>query len=368
MKIEKIKKEGVYLTIILMNLGIVLNAYGLNIYRYLIYFPAVLGLFFLLLNKFRINGMSIKNNPVNAAFFLLIINGILHLPFLNETGYSQLFFILAALLPLLVFKQFVINWRFVSIIYMIGFLLVIVGRKVSIDFSLENFFKSDTSSVETNQHPFVFGILALFFLYKKDKIFFLLNLIFVILSFKRIVFLGVVAAIPFVFIERNHRTILKNNRWLFLVPNVIALFIIVSFTQGLYDDLIKSITGLSAGYFTMGRNIIYEPIVNKFFEMNLFEKLFGLGQAFAYNLSISYINDAVHNDLLVLLIDQGIIFFSLFFLLLYKSRIVFPIIFSNMLYLTDNTLIYTFYLFVFFLLVNNLNTTNENTYSTQPLR
>ena len=176
--------------------------------------------------------------------------------------------------------------------------------------------------------------------------------------------MGVIAAIPFVLLERNNRIILKNKRWLFLAANIAVLFIIISFTQGLYDNLIREITGLSAGHFTMGRNILYEPIVDKFFEMNLFEKLFGLGQAFTYNLSISNIGDSPHNDLLVLLLDQGIIVFSLFFLWIYKVKIVSPVIFINMLFITDNTLIYTFFIFVFFLLVNNLNTADENTYRT----
>lgn len=364
MKIEKLKTYSIYLTLIIMNLGVGFTGKGLDAFRYLKYFPAVLGLFFLFLNRFKLNNLSIKNNPVNAAFFILIINGILHFPILNEIGYEQLFFILAAMLPFLVFKQYIINWKFISIIYILGYLVAISGNDLLINFSLDQFLTSDTSSAETNQHPFVFGILTILFLYKQDKKYFLLNLIFVIISFKRIVFLGVLASIPFVLIERHRRNILKNKRWLFLFANVIVLFIIISFSQGLYDNLIKDITGLSVGQFTMGRNTLYKPIVDKFFEMNFFEKLFGLGQAFTYNLSISNIGDAPHNDLLVLLLDQGIFVFILFFLLIYKSKIVYPIIFTNMLFLTDNTLIYTFYLFAFFLIINNIKENNENTYST----
>jgi len=347
-----------------MNIGVGLTGNGLDAFRYLKYFPAVLGLFFLFLNNFRLNGLSIKNNPVNAAFFLIIINGIVHFPFLDVVGYSQLFFILAALLPFLVFKQYIINWRFVSVLYILGYLLAIGGNGISINFSIEGFFTSDMSSAETNQHPYVFGLLALLFLYRKDKLFLVINFIFLFLAFKRIVFLGFIAAIPFVLIEKYNKAILRNKRWLFLVPNMIALFIIISFTQGLYDDLIKDVTGLTVGFFTMGRNILYEPIVNSFFEMNVFEKFFGLGQAFTYNLSISSIGDAPHNDLLVLLIDQGLIVFSLFFLWIYKVKIIYPIIFTNALFLTDNTLIYTFYLFAFFLLVNNIKENNENSYRT----
>lgn len=358
--LEKLKTYSIYFTLIIMNLGVVLKAYGLDLFRYLIYFPAVLGLFFLFLNKFKLDSFSLKYNPVSIAFFLLIVNGLLHLPIIDAVGYSQLFFILAGLLPIFIFRRLRVHWRYVSIIYIVGYLLAIGGNEFAIDFSLERFFTSDISSAETNQHPFVFGVLTLFFLYNRDKKFFLLNLIFVVLSFKRIVFLGVLAAIPFVLIERQSRIIMKNKRWLFLVANIMVLFIIISFTEGLYDDLIKDITGLSAGHFTMGRNTLYEPLVNKFFEMNFLEKIFGLGQAFTYNLSISYIGDAPHNDLLVLLIDQGVIVFCLFFLWIYKVRVIYPIIFSNVLFITDNTLIYTFYTFIFFLLVNNLNTPYEN--------
>lgn len=347
-----------------MNLGVVLKTYGLDAFSYLRYFPIILGLVFLLLNKFRFNGLSIKKNPLNAAFSLLIINGILHFPLIDNVGFFQLFFISAALLPFLVFKNFEVNLRVVSLIYIIGFLLTIGGNTVLIDFSLERFFTSDTSSLETNQHPFVFGILTLLFLYKKENKYFLLNLLFVILSFKRIVFLGVLASVPFVLIERNNRTILKNKRWLFLVLNILLISIIISFTSGLYDDFIREITGLSVGHFTMGRNSLYKPLIDVFNKMNLWQHLFGLGQSYSYNLTLDIIGNSPHNDLLVILIDHGIIVFSLFFLWIYKEKKLFPIIFTNVLFLTDNTLIYVFYLFIFMLIVDNLRENNENTYST----
>ncbi len=360
LNLEKLKTYSIYITLVIMNLGVVLKAYGLDSFRYLIYFPAVLGLFFLILNKFRLEGLSVKNNTVNAAFFLLVINGILHLPLLNEVGYSQLFFILSALLPVIVFKSFSLNWRYISIIFVSGYILAIGGNEISIEFSLQRFFTSDISSAETNQHPFVFGILTLFFLYKKDKKFFLLNLFFVLLSFKRIVFVGVLAAIPFVLIERHNRIILKNKRWLFLIANVIVLFIIISFTQGLYDDLIREITGLSSGHFTSGRQLIYSEIINEFNNSSVLNKLFGNGQGFTFLLTTNLIKHAPHNDLLVLLIDHGIIVFVIFIALLYKTKILNPVLFTNIIFITDNTLVYTFYLMILFLVVNYF-TNNKQT-------
>ena len=336
-----------------MNIGLAVEFIEFKFLRYLIYAPVILVIFSLFRNKFVLSSFHFKRNSINFSFLLIIISGFLHLPILGFSGLSQLFFISIASLPFIINNDFKFNWRYVSLIFILSFLILSLYSSFSIDFSLLSFLKSETSSLETNQHPFVFGIMTLFFLYKRDKLFFILNLIFVIISFKRIVFIGLLFAIPIVLLERKNIIILRNKRWLFLVLNLLFIYTIFLFTTGAFNQAIEQFTGISIGEFTQGRNNILTPVVDYYIEMSIFEKLFGLGQGFAYDFSIFEIGHALHNDVLSILIDHGLLIFILFSYYAYQEVNIFPVVYTNFLFLTDNTLIYTVYIFIFLLMINN---------------
>lgn len=338
-----------------MNIGLSVEFIEFKFLRYLIYSPIILVIFSLFRDKFVLSSLSPKRNSINFSFLLILISGFLHLPMLGFTGLSQLFFILTASLAFIINNNYKFNWRFISLIFIFSFLILSSYSNFSIDLSIESFLKSNSSSLETNQHPFVFGIMALFFLYKRDNLFFIINLIFVIISFKRIVFIGLLFAIPIVLLERKNIIILRNKRWFFLVLNLFYVYIIILFTNGVFNEVIEQYTGLSIGHLTQGRNNIFSPIVDQYIDMGIFEKLFGMGQGFTYDLSIYESANAPHNDILTILIDHGIFIFILFFYYSYQEVRLFPVIFTNFLFLTDNTMIYTVYIFVLLLLINNLN-------------
>lgn len=336
-----------------MNIGLAVEFTEFKFLRYLIYAPIFLVALSLLKNKYVLSSFHYKKNSINFSFLLLIISAFLHLPLLGITGFYQLFFIISASLPFIIFNKYEFNWRFISLIFMFSFLILTSYSSFSIDLSIESFLKSETSSFETNQHPFVFGIMTLFFLYKRDKLFFILNLIFVIISFKRIVFIGLLFAIPIVLLERKNIIILRNKRWLLLVLNLLYIYTIILFSAGAFNETIEQFSGISIGELTQGRNNILVTVVDQFTEMNILEKLFGMGQGFTYDLSISVIGHAPHNDILSILIDHGILIFVLFFYYAYQETNVFPVVYTNFLFLTDNTLIYTVYIFIFLLMINN---------------
>ena len=338
-----------------MNIGLAIGFGEFKFLRYLIYTPIILVIFSLVINKFVLRSFSPKRNPLNFAFLLIIISGFVHLPILGFTGLSQLFFILAASLAFIIHANYDFNLRFVSLIFMLSFLILSFYSNFSIDFSLIGFLKSDTSSLETNQHPFVFGIMTLFFLYKRDYLFFILSLIFVVISFKRIVFIGLLFTIPIVLLERKNIIIFKNKRWLFLVLNVIIIYGFILFTAGTFNEAIVEFTGLSIGELTQGRNSILIPVIDEYTEMGIFEKMFGMGQGFTYDLTMFDSANAPHNDILTILIDHGIVIFFFFFYFAYQETNVFPVTFTNFLFLTDNTLIYTVYIFMLLLLTNKFN-------------
>lgn len=343
-----------------MNVGLAVEFTEFQFLRYLIYAPFILVILLLLRNKFVLRSFHYKQNSINFSFLLIIISGFFHLPILGFSGLSQLFFISVASLPFIIHNDFKFNWRYVSLIFMLSFLILSLYSSFSIDLSIEGFLTSETSSLETNQHPFVFGIMTLFFLHKRDNLFFILNLIFVILSFKRIVFIGLLFAIPIVLLERKNINILRKKRWVFLALNLFYVYAIILFTTDLFNETIEQFTGISIGELTQGRNSILPTIVDQFIEMSIFEKLFGMGQGFTYDLSILKIGHAPHNDVLSILIDHGILIFILFFYYSYQEIKIFPVVYTNFLFLTDNTLIYSAYIFIFLLLINNYNKNKLN--------
>lgn len=345
-----------------MNLGLLIELVEFKFLRYLIYAPIILVFISLFKNNLVLSSYNNKRNPINFSFFLIIISCLLHLPFLTISGFYQLFFIITASLTFIIQYDYKFNLRFISLIFITSFLILSSSTNFNFDLSIESLLKSNTSSLETNQHPFVFGIMALFFLFKKDYLFFFLNLIFVIISFKRIVILGLLFAIPIVFIERNNIKLLSDNRWIFLVLNIFYIYIIISFTSGVFNEPIQQLTGISIGEFTQGRNNILVELVDQFKEMNFFEKLFGMGQGYSYDLSISETKHAPHNDVLSILIDHGVVIFILFFYYIYQEKNIFPVIYTNILFLTDNTLIYTVYIFIFLLLINNYDNNKSKSY------
>ena len=351
---------------VFMNIGTASRIIQYEELRYLIYFPFILGIFFIIKNKFRMEAVSLKHYPLNTAFFLILISASLNFLNLSMIGLYQLLFITAALLPFLVFKEFNINWRIVSIIHIVGYLIVVSGQPITFNYSLESLINSTTSSLETNQHPFVFGILTLYFLHKKDHKWFLINLLMVLISLKRIVLLGTLVTIPFIYLEQNKQLIFHKARWIFPMVNLMLIYFILALPSGLYNNLIQEYTSVSPGYLTMGRNALYGEILEAIRYLDIYNILFGMGQGYAYSITYNYFFTSPHCDLLVLLIDHGILFYILFFGLLYRNKYLFPVIYTNIIWLTDNTLIYTFYLFTLLAINQSILASNDNSCGNNP--
>jgi hypothetical protein len=244
------------------------------------------------------------------SFLILFISGLFHILILSPNGIFQLFFILAPLLPFLVNEnKFKLNERLVSLLYLLGFIPALFHSNGSFNFSLEGLFNSEVSSLETNQHPFVFGLFVLLFLFKKDYLFFIVFLFLTLISFKRIVVLALVISIPFLLLERKYPFMFRRVSSIFVFINLFLLFLITLFVSGYFNEFIIEITGISVGQFTMGRNSIYDPLIYKLFNSSYFNIIFGYGQGSTYDFSISEISNSPHNDLLVLFLDRGLFIF-----------------------------------------------------------
>lgn len=147
-----------------------------------------------------------------------------------------------------------------------------------------------------------------------------LNTIGIIIFGKRII---IVAFIGVLILYIGRKYFWKNKQpsihpLVFVGANMIYLYMTILFANREFNHFLQQITGLSIGELTMGRNQLYKLVVTDFSKSDLIQYLFGHGimseQSIYCNLNIT--ND-VHNDILKIAYEYGIICFCVFFFTYY---------------------------------------------------
>ncbi|MEY4764997.1 MAG: hypothetical protein RI907_1670, partial [Pseudomonadota bacterium] len=198
---------------------------------------------------------------------------------------------------------------------------------------------------------FVFSLLLPIAAMQRRWVIFLLSAFLAVISLKRIALLGAFAACVFVFVPRKLGMRLIN-KWTMLAVNVIVLFIGIVYAHGTFDHAIENRTGQSANQLGMGRRYAQHEAAKTIVDAPYKFVVFGQGAGRAYDAAtkgagmLTKIN--MHNDLLKLMYEFGLVFFCVFFFLLYdtpsyKQRVI--LLYYNFLLFTDNALIYYFVLF-----------------------
>ncbi len=351
----------VALVLVATELGKVFEPLRLLKYSSLLLFALVL-----LRNKMRI----IKTNfNLIAPFVILIGYNILKIALGTPVKFSELIFIASSFVLFLVIKRFDINIRGLSVICIFAF-IISLGTNISIDFSLTAFMRSETSTGESNMLPFLFGLFSLFFLVKRDYFWFLINVIFLVLSFKRIVFLGFsVCFIAYVLPNRLRNIAL--NKWIHYFVNCGLLVVFYFLANGFFNELVREYTGLPIAHFTQGRSTHFELVFPELISRK-FEVFFvGIGQGNLLTILSKGLGEVVlfHNDLFKLFVENGFIVFSVFYYFLYKNKNqkqMLIILFINILFLTDNVLIYAPVMLLVLVILKQLEDTliSENSTST----
>lgn len=234
-----------------------------------------------------------------------------------------------------------INIKKLNIALAICFALCFVMRAQDFSLSLSNLIASDTG-YESALFPFIF---AFFFYYwlGKSKTFSVVNFIISMIAGKRIVMLGVLIILTYHFCLKYKilNRFLSSNMFLYSL-NVLSVLIFFLFFLGAFNDFIFDTFGVSANALTMGRQSLYEAaFTSNRYDMNsiLFMGI-GVGNVVRF---IDYDGFLLHNDLLKLIIENGIPITILFFFLLYHKvdrEAKGFVILWNIFLLTDNTLIY----------------------------
>ncbi|MBC7569856.1 MAG: O-antigen ligase family protein [Spirosoma sp.] len=220
-----------------------------------------------------------------------------------------------------------------------------------------------TSSIQTESSlSFYFSLLSLYFIFEKDKPKAVIAILFMILSFKRVAFVGFLAAILVQFVFTSLK--INYNRRLYSISltvfNFAYLWILLLLINGQFDEAISSTLGVSSNFLFMGRVDLYNTVLAKTGYINWFGMGVGSISTILNRLVESGNSEGtlvnLHSDILKYYLEFGIFLFPIF---LYKfihylarnSAAFCMIVMLNIILLTDNVSIYFGFMVLFYLIV-----------------
>lgn len=330
----------IMLSVVLISISLLETLYPLVRYvKYVVPFLFV----FLISLKFVKSDIK-KIHPVFFSFLIFccwsLLVSFIMTGGVNSLGLNDFIFIASYVLPLSFFYTNSISIEKVFLIFSCFFVISCLGIEFQ-SFSMEN----STAPFESGA-SFVFGVFLLYFLFEKKYRLMIFSLLFLLLSLKRIAFLGVFICVVVYYLPEKYKKIILS-RYSFLIFNFICLAVILGLGFGIYDDLIIDLTGLNVHHFTMGRFSHYQGVVEQI-ELHPWSLIFGNGIGSTYDLASIYVKTDfsvvnLHSDTLKIFFEAGFIVFSLFFLFLgfaKKTTSKLVMLYLVVLFFTDNVLIY----------------------------
>ncbi len=287
-------------------------------------------------------------------FYLFVIAGLLLSPLAVSEGIKDLFLTFAGVsVALLIQIPKVRIWNVFWVI-LAGFVVenVVYGN-------FHGGFKWDISNSESSfegNFGFMFALLTSFALMQRRYRLVILSILLSVLALKRIALLAEIGVIFFYWIgERRGKLILNSPVMVFL--NLLLIVIVVSYSTGQFNQIITQLTGQSANQFGQGRQEIQAVPSREIIAHPLNFIFVGKGSGASYELATKGFGSKnqktnLHSDLLKLVYEYGFLFFMAFIWLMYSSRSYntrLAFLLMNILFLTDNVLIY--YFLIFFLVV-----------------
>jgi hypothetical protein len=306
-------------------------------------------------------------------FLVFCLAGIMFSPLATGEGIKDIFFVFSGVSIALLFdipklKSWNIFW--LNVLAMVLFFGLFRGFRAGFEFDLA----ASKSSFEGN-FGFIFGLLAVVALLERRYRLFLLCVILAVVSLKRIALLGALIAAIFVLLgEKRGRTLL--NPPLMVLLNSLAVVALLLYGSGALDRLIVHITGMSANQFGMGRETILSVPANAIIYHPHRFIAYGQGPGAGYEHLVNLKGAAkvnLHSDLVKIIYEYGyLVFCGVIWLMYscrdYKVRVLF--LYINVLFFTDNTLIYSFFIFLFVALARFIQEKGSEKYTyihTSPL-
>lgn len=237
-------------------------------------------------------------------------------------------------------------------IILIHELVKIVLSGVSVRVNIFNWLilsQSPTEHILTTNIGFISGIVFVFLFVRGRMLYSLIPLVLVFLSGKRIVLAGVIISVIGYLILKQlsesgwKKTISSVTPSVFIVLNVLFVYLLIGFTNGNFDGLIQKYVGINAVQFSMGRQNVYRYLIDSgartWFPDGLGYTNHVLGNIIGHTLT------NVHSDLMKYYFETGIVL-SVILLIAYvrlsagSLKRIALLVYYNALMITDNITIY----------------------------
>lgn len=269
-------------------------------------------------------------------------------------GGKDIVFIASYTMPLFLFYTKEIKIDSVFWIYVSFFFISTLGQEVG-SFSIV-----ESRAFLESANSFVFGAFLLAFIMRKKYPLAILALILMLITMKRIAILGVLLCLVIWCCPPKIRSALSSAPAL-LVFNFSAVLLVILLTSGMFNELIQDLSGKGVHELTLGRTFHYIGVVIDIFQ-NPQNLVFGNGTGSAYSKAILDLSNAtipnLHSDTLKIFYEGGVICFLLFFYFIGKSESVesrILTLYTAVLFITDNVLIYSGTMFFILLLIVMFN-------------
>ena len=285
-------------------------------------------------------------------FLAFCLAGVAFMPLARLEGVKDLFFVfcgisVALLIDIPNLKTWSVFW--LNTLAMCLFFIFYGGLRSGFEFGLV-----ESKSTFEGSAAFLFGLLVIVALLERRYWLMLLSALMAVVALKRIALLAALVAAMFIILGERRGRIILNPRVMILV-NSLVLVASLLYGSGALDRPIKDLTGMSANQLGMGREELLSVPTNAMIDDPYRFLVFGAGPGGVYDHLVKFsgttqIKQALHNDLVKITYEYGYIFFLIFVWLMYSCkdyRLRTLFLYLNILYMTDNTLIYSFFLVIF---------------------
>ncbi|AKJ27916.1 hypothetical protein AAW51_1225 [Caldimonas brevitalea] len=288
-------------------------------------------------------------------FLLLVVVGAMLGPLSGRDGLQDIYLILIGVMPFALGQRYRFGWWPVFMVAVIGAVVAIVlskatGGRVSADAGIDVL---GSKSAFESPYSFVFGMLTVWAVVTKRWKEALIALVFTVLTLKRIALLGVIACVLVTLLPRRLGNLLLSPV-VMISLNALAVTLAVMYAMGQFDQLIFDLTGMSANQAGMGRRVLYfRPSMELTAHLERYVFVGG-GAGWVYDIMRAKASwghkGNLHNDVMKIVLEYGGLAMAGFFWLAYRTK-SWPIkvlwLYVNLTLLTDNTLIYTYFVFGF---------------------
>ena len=367
-------KRNNIIYIIIIICAIIINLLPIfnPVLRYIKYsIPLVVLLVIYTTTKRHTNGKKcqILNSYLKLYSLIIILNLIFSLIMNVELyfrTFANIYFIIAPLISIIFIargidinqdnKNIIKTIKFSFWVIVLSYLIELLasGAIASLKlFTSTNFWSNAifTSAALTESGvAFVLGLFAILFLMIGDYKYYMISILFSIFSFKRIVLIGVLFCSIAYFIynkDISHLKIMKFNEKtkyillpiLFILINLLTIYMFFNLIDGSYDPMIKDITGQSVNSFTQGRLFLYNSVFTEIDKISLTG--IGIGQIDIITYDIMGKSQNLHSDIIKNYLEFGIMLFIVWLFVIYyiikdNIKILIFTIYTNILFLTDN--------------------------------